>query len=217
MVFKKKFYKKAYKKGAKRTAFKAKIRSGPSMMVHSYKRKVELAKTQLSTITATGSPYLLAFPFFFQTLPDSTVFQSLYSQYRINAIKFEMVLGTNCAFDGIISGLTFHTAVNYINSDVFPATLDEIQEFATYKKYVPGSNDRTLKRYFKPRTSTPALTAGAGVGYVSTKAGWCDMGTTGQAIVHHGLWVGISYDGPPATTGTIQTYVTYYFQCKNPR
>lgn len=218
MVYKKKFIKKTYKKGYKRAKLKRYVKM-PSKMVHSYKRKVELAKIPLSDIiVASGDPYLLAFPFYLQTLPDVATFQNLYSQFRINAIKLEMVLGTNCFFEGVYSGVTFHTAVNYINSDIRPTSLQELQEFATYRKYVPGSNDRTMKRYFKPRNSTAALAAGTAQGYMSTKAGWCDFSTTGLNIIHHGLWIGISYDGPDiATTGTIQTYVTYYFQCKNPR
>lgn len=215
MVYKKKFIKKTYKKGYKRTKLKMKMRM-PSKLVHSFKRKFEYQKLPLSTVTAATGAYLQGFPFYFNAMYDAPNFASLYELYRINAIKFELVMGENCFFEGVASGYNIHTAVVYNNSDVTPPSLEEIQSHATYKKFTPGSNNRTCVRYFIPKISVPVDTAGSTPGRIAQKATWTSLTLEGRQIRHHGIWFGIEFDGPVATTGTIQLFATYYMQCKYP-
>lgn len=228
MVFVKKSYKKTFKRKYRKyqkKQFKSMSKVSRSLtynnQLHSFKRKYLLSTIPMATITSgvSSHPYMFSHYTIFSSMPNATEYSSLFKLYKINGVKLEIQFPFDITYDGVSSSLAVHSAIDYTSSLTPVSNIDVIQEYGTYKKWCPQAGNRIFKRFFKPRTGHLVTTNVAGVdGTQAQTPGWCDFDQpNGQDIMHQGMQIGISYDGPVAGGGQIWVYQTLYFQCKYTR
>lgn len=184
-------------------------RRGLRQPAHYFKR-VQFAT---NAITVTGTSFFSASAFELQNVPNASEFTSLYDQYKITAVKYQILPRGNVADIGTSAtqgnmGRVF-SVLDYDDSNA-PASFNEMTQYQNCK-VTPSTVTHT--RYLKPRFNMDVLSGSVGLTANAPRTGWIDCG---QADVRHrGVKIGIQ-----APTNAVMTYdlmITYYLAFKNVR
>lgn len=189
------------------------VRRSPGLRqpVHYFKR------TQFATNVITvsgGASYFGASSFEIQNLPNFNEFTSLYDQYKLTAIKYQILPRGNSADVGTSAtqgnqGRIF-SVIDYDDSNA-PASFNDMTQYQNLKS---TPNTMTHTRYFKPKFIMDVLSGGVGLTANAPRSGWIDC--TQADVKHRGIKIGIQ--APNATaTWTYDLMVTYYLAFKNVR
>lgn len=150
--------------------------------------------------TFTGAAYT----FLLSDLPNFAEFTALYDWYKIMGVQFTMIPNSNVNLDsattGVNIGTNFYnrvaTVIDY-NDDTTPTAMDTLRQYGNCKMY---SNNRIIKRFFKPRPvvtmDEDAESGGTtGLGEASRKQ-W--IATASNSTEYFALKVGIQHVNPGA-------------------
>lgn len=182
--------------------------------VHMYKRAlngVYDGGSVISTISVsgTGGDYFACPQFKLNDLPGVSELISLYDQYKINAVKFELIPQSNVnSFVGetvpyIHSVMDFDDSTNLAN-------LNEAYEYESLKS---TSAFRKHVRYLRPRFLVTGInTAGATVP-INLGKGW--LSTSQTSIVHRGLKLIIEDSTSASVDLILRIKTTFYVSFKN--
>lgn len=166
--------------------------------------------TQAVTTTASGN----AINFQLGFIPSPTDFTTLYDQYKILAIKMQLVPrftnaivatgGTNQILGNIWS------VIDYDDTNT-PTAVTELLQYQNCKR---TRMDKIHTRYIKPRYNPPVT--GGQVVQTPTRNEWIDIANAN--VPHNGIkfWFD-QIAGPAGTQLSFDLIVKYYFCCKNVR
>lgn len=184
-------------------------RKGLRQPVHYFKR-VQFAT---SVITVTGTNVFSASSFELQNVPNNSEFTALYDQYKITAIKYQILPRGNVAEIGTSAtqgnmGRVF-SVLDYDDSNA-PSSFNDMIQYQNCK-VTPSTVTHT--RYLKPRFNLDILSGSVGVTANAPRTGWIDC--TNADVKHRGVKIGIQ--APTNATVTYDLMVTYYLAFKNVR
>lgn len=185
-------------------------RTGIRQPVHYFKR----AQFATSVITVSGGvAYFGASSFELQNVPNASEFTSLYDQYKINGIKWQLLPRGNSADVGTSTtqgnqGRIF-SVLDYDDSNA-PASFNDMTQYQNVKM---TPNTVTHTRYLKPKFLMDVLSGSVGVTANAPRNGWIDC--TNSDVKHRGVKIGIQ--APTNATYTYDLMVTYYLAFKNVR
>lgn len=177
-------------------------------LTHSFKRTALLTPWNITSAVGQGMSY----SFKLSDLSNSDEFTALFDQYRINAVKLQIVpTFTSNDIANELTMASIHSAIDH-NDNNPPGALSDLMEYDTYKR---SKMSRGHKRYFRVNLLTP-LTASSSS---TTWKKWINTASVGLnpgEAEYYGLkfWI----DGITQTTeiaANFEVYATYYFQCKS--
>jgi len=168
-----------------------------------------------------------AFTFSLNDIPNVSEFISLFDQYLITGVMFQIKMITNpdalyIPSQSTNAALGFYPTIWYApdHDDSATLTLAQIKEFdkARHKVLYPNRETNIMLR---PTTLQQVYRTAATTGYACNfKRSWLDMAQTD--IPHYGLKFVIDFEGltMPATTDQrfqFKINAKFYFKCKNAR
>lgn len=173
--------------------------------IHSFTRTCEIATLSGSNIADTFG----GLTFSLGMLPNSTEFTNLFDQFRICAVKLEIVPRYTSsdmnpqATAPLLPNI--HTVIDY-NDISTPGNLDTLFQYQNYKR----TRGNTIhKRYFKPAVLAAAYEGAVTTAYTSTWNRWLD--TLDSGTLHYGL----KYCIDQSFTGAwYKVYAKFFIQCK---
>lgn len=164
------------------------------------------------TVTA-GTDYFGASSFALINLPNQSEFTSLYDQYKILKVKWQLLprgnsaeLGNNTAASGMM-GRVF-TCLDYDDSNS-PASFNEMCQYENLKK---TSTAVSHTRSFVPKYTREVAT---GLGTTANEPATGFIDCTNNSVLHRGIKIGIQ--APPAGSQVYDLLVTYKLAFKNVR
>lgn len=182
-------------------------RMGLRQPVHYFKRSVFTANALSVTAGATAFD---AGVFRLSSLPDASDFTALYDQYRIRAIKWELLPRGNSVDLGTAGSqqTRLFSVIDY-DDGVIPTSIGQLTQYQNLK--VTSTTQKHV-RYFRPMIRREIQIAPGSTGHEPTRA-WIDM--TNSTVDHFG--VKLALQGPVSGTITYDVLVTYYLAFKNVR
>lgn len=175
--------------------------------VHYFKRSVFSA----GALTATaGTTVFDAGAFRLSSLPDASDFTALYDQYRIKAIRWQLMPRGNSSDLGTAGAqqTRLFSVIDY-DDGVIPTTINQLCQYQNLKV---TSTTQQHVRYFKPMIRREINNGGGGTANEPARA-WLDVA---NSTVDH-LGVKLALQGPVSGTITYDVLVTYYLAFKNVR
>lgn len=172
--------------------------------VHNFKRTYIVEGIQLTTAN-----YKQGYVFKLSDLSNYTEFTNLFDQYRINAVKFQIVPGFN-GTDAITqtSLLSIHSAIDH-NDVTDPVNVSDLMQYDTYRR---TRATRGHKRYFKTNLLTPISDSG---GDTTTWGKWVSTENPGAEYYGLKLFIDRPYFVNESNAINFEVYATLYFQCKS--
>lgn len=182
--------------------------------------------TQLNQATAgINTAYNLSFRLV--DVPGYTDFTNVYDQYRIRAVKVNLIPIGNISSSNTAGGITgpagnyavrCYSAFdpNYDGVGVIGATATvQLQEYQNCK-WTPYN--RIHKRYIKPKIVIQPGTGGATTTVnMAGKQPWIQCSGDGPSLIHYGLPVAIDATGFPEGSIMYKVECTYYMQFARPK
>lgn len=180
--------------------------------VHYFKRTVWLPEWYVAT---ANTDTFATLNFRLNQLPNFSEFTSLYDQYKINGVKFELIprydTNTQVGSAGIATPAHYSsqnwTAIDY-DDTVTPTSMADILQYQNVKR--TGSS-RIMTRFIKPKFADTIFASGVISGYRPQK-GFIDC--TYPNVEHYGVKFGFS-SNPLALTYGLR--MTFYIALKNVR
>lgn len=203
--------KRVYRKRTARSAKLMRVSRGITSKVHSFKRLF----TNPSSIigNAVHNPYVASWTFGLNNVVNATDFSNLYDQYRVLYVVCKYYLKIDPSAQTAATA-SFPRMYWYrdLDDSAPPSSLNEIRENGKCKIAVMHPN-RPVTIAYKPNTlATMYLTALANT-YSPKWGQWIDMANTN--VPHYGhKW---AIDDLTNTNYRVDTEITVYFQCRNPR
>lgn len=146
---------------------------------------------------------------------DASTFTQLYQEYKICAVKWEIIMGNNVnTFDDLTQTHNYlpllTTAVDYSGSygTVLPSMLSEYQNTRTQRM------QGRITRYLKPRFLVQTYETLTSTGYKPSRG---YISTNDPTVPHYALLAYYSSPGVSPGVGTGQSYtqyITYYLKFK---
>lgn len=177
--------------------------------VHYFKR----AFFASSAITVTGGATTFgASEFDLATMPNFTEFTALYDQYKITAVKWQLLPRGNSAEIGLSSvqglqGQVF-TVLDYDDGNA-PTSINQLTQYQNLKM---TRNTVTHTRYLKPRFNMEVANVVATAAN-APRTGWIDVAN--DQVRHRGVKYAIQ--APTNATYVYDLMITYYMAFKNVR
>lgn len=157
--------------------------------------------------------YANGFVFKLSDLPSYTEFTALYDQYRIKAVRFQ-IMWQQQSFNPQTTAPYLGTVLTAIDLDdsTAPASASEMYQ---YKYLKIGKSVGMTKRYLKPRTLNAIYNNGVTTAYsLQPRSAWLDCANAD--IQHFGLKVFIQKpSGSYVMSGVVK--IKYYVEFRNPR
>lgn len=179
--------------------------------VHSFKRM--LANPTSYTGNVAYAPLLQCWTWQFSQLQNVSEFTNLYDQYRINFVVVKYFLkidpGAQAAGTASYPKLYWYRDLDDSNA---PLSLNEIRENARSRVKVMNPNRPVVIKY-KPNSLQLIYTSAIANQFKPAYSQWMDVAQTGTPHYGH-KW---AIDDLTNTNYKVETEVTYYFQCRNPR
>lgn len=182
-----------------------------SSRVHSFKRMV--TTPTVITGAAAYNPYLSSSTAWLGQLVNFSEFTQLYDQYRINYVVYKYYLkidpSAQTAATASYPKLYWYRDLDDSNA---PASLSEMRENARTRVAVMNPNRPVVIKY-RPNTLAVLYTSAVASQYKPVYKQWMDVAQTGTP--HYGHKIAI--DDLTNVNYKVETEITYYFQCRNPR
>lgn len=199
--------------------------------VYYFKRKTNFLYDWLANVGvtqmvqgATGSPTSYNLAFRLSDVPGYTDFTNMYDQYRLRAVKLNLLPIGNVSSSNT-TGSPTGPAGNYAircfsafdsNHDSIGITgataVQQIQEYQN-SKWTPYN--RIHKRYFKPKVVFATTAGGTAAANMAGKQPWLQCAN--PSANHYGLPVVIDDSGWPAGSLLYKIEATYYMQFARPK
>lgn len=184
---------------------------------YSFKQMVTLTPI---TLSQTSNETYFAFSFRAADMANISEFQSLFDQFRINAVRINFIPSYNVGFQssatsGSLPIPYIYTVVDYDDANV-PTSIPQLQQYQSLKTKMFS---RPHHRYFKPKCNSAALitSSSTSFGFQSMRAPWIDVSNPGPSVLHYGLRGCIQFTETallPGGFAPIRVTAIYYLQCK---
>lgn len=159
--------------------------------------------TQTFQVTSTAGFTSNAVVFRLSDIPNSSEFIGLYDQYKINAVKVQVIPRINSA--EIAQAVSQVASVIDYDDSVVPANMNTLVQYQNFKL---TQGTKIHSRYLKPKISIPTT----GAGTMVAKSQWLDVAT--PDVPHYGIKYGFPQT-PNAQTFDIK--IDFYLAFKNVR
>jgi len=180
-------------------------RAGRRPRVHSFKRVAMLTPLQIGEGVAVPQTY----SFKLSDLSNYSEFTNLFDQYRINAVKLQLVptfSGNDIDYQTIMGSI--HSAIDH-NDITNPTSVGQLMEYDTYKR---SKQSRGHKRYFKVNLLS---NLSGDAGNVTTWKKWIDTASPNAPYYGIKLMLDPLNSTDNDKYATFEVYATFYFQCKS--
>lgn len=176
--------------------------------VHSFKQSTELSN--ISVAAATTQQF--AYTFDLNQLTNVASFNTLFDEYRINAVKVSFTPAYNfygtAVTAGTVSMPVIYTVTDYdSDASLAAGALDQY----TNLKY--RSFNRTHTHYLKPKVLNQIFISAGSTGNNPIRAPWLDMANAN--VPHYGiLGVITASDSSKIAAQLVRVHATFYLQCR---
>lgn len=144
-----------------------------------------------------------------------TRWQSIFDQYRINAVKVRFWIPRSAAPGTTYNDpFIFHTSIDLDSQDNSPGNEEQMLERANCKSFIfttGGNNPQTVSRYVKPRTAGVVYREGVTAAYgLGNRHDWLDMKY--PDIPHYGIVWFAAFPSGLSTAIKVRVDCTYWIQ-----
>ena len=208
-----------------RRYLKAKLRRRAGKLKRNYNRQkihrfTRTFNTDTAIILNSGAAAAgYGFNFALDQLPNPSDFTQLYDQYRIKAIKWQLIpkQGTATVFPptvlpGQVSIMPkIYSVIDYDDSAP-PTSLDQMLQYENCK-YTRANKTHT--RFFKPAVATEVFNTGITTAYGMRQNAWLDCNS--NQIEHYGLKVWVEASTALTPRWDFDIICKFYMEFKNVR
>lgn len=208
---------RARKMRRRRPGMKPRRKFNRAGKVHRFTRVYNIDTAIILNSGAAASGY--GYTFKLNDLPNPSDFTQLYDQYRIRAIKFQLIPKQGIAtvfpptvLPGQVSIMPkIYSVIDY--DDAAPPT--SLAEMLQYENCKWTRANRTHSRYFKPAIATEVFQTGITTGYGMRQNAWIDCNSS--TVEHYGLKLWVEASTALTPRWDFDIIAKYYMEFKNVR